>query len=53
LVDALNNPDNSVNVKDEDGENLLFITNQTITNYAKHETAKTLAMKTILYFNYI
>jgi hypothetical protein len=45
LVDALNNPDNSVNVKGEDGENLLLITNQTITNYAKHETAKTLAMK--------
>ena len=45
LVDALNNPDNSVNVKGEDDENLLFITNQTITNYAKHETAKTLAMK--------
>ena len=45
LVDALNNPENSVNVKGEDGENLLFITNQTITNYAKHETAKTLAMK--------
>jgi hypothetical protein len=45
LVDVLNNPGNSVNVKGEDGENLLFITNQTITNYAKHETAKTLAMK--------
>ncbi len=45
MVDALNNPDNSVNVKGEDGENLLLITNQTITNYAKHETAKTLAMK--------
>ena len=45
LVDALNNPDNSVNVKGEDDENLFFITNQTITNYAKHETAKTLAMK--------
>jgi hypothetical protein len=45
LVDAFNNPDNSVNVKGEDDENLFFITNQTITNYAKHETAKTLAMK--------
>ena len=29
----------------EDGKNPLFVTNHTIMNYAKHETAKTLAMK--------
>ncbi|MGZ5500409.1 MAG: hypothetical protein ACXWEW_04595, partial [Nitrososphaeraceae archaeon] len=47
FADAPNNPENStnVNVEGEDGENLLFVTNQTIINYAKHETAKTLAMK--------
>ena len=45
FANALNNLNNSVNVKGEDGENLLFVTNQAITNYAKHETAKTLAMK--------
>jgi hypothetical protein len=47
FADAPNNPDNStnVNVEGEDGKNLLFVTNQTIMNYAKHETAKTLAMK--------
>ena len=47
FADALNNYGNSsnVNVNGEDGKNLLFATNQTIINYAKHETAKTLAMK--------
>ena len=46
FVDALNNSENfNVNVNGEDGENLLFVTNQTIINYAKHETAKTLPMK--------
>ena len=46
FVDALNNSENlNVNVNGENGKNLLFVTNQTIINYAKHETAKTLAMK--------
>jgi hypothetical protein len=45
FVDALNKSKNSVNVNGENSENLLFVTNQTIINYAKHETAKTLAMK--------
>ena len=45
FVDALNKSENSVNVNGENTENLLFVTNQTIINYAKHETAKTLAMK--------
>jgi hypothetical protein len=45
FVDALNKSENSVNVNGENSENLLFVTNQTIINYAKHETAKTLAMK--------
>ena len=47
FADAPNNPENStnVNVEGEDGKNALFVTNQTIINYAKHETAKTLAMK--------
>ena len=45
FVDALNKSENSVNVNGENSENLLFVTNQTIINYAKHETAKTLAIK--------
>ena len=38
------NSENS-NVNGMDGKNPLFLTNHTIMNYAKHETAKTLAMK--------
>jgi len=44
FVDALNNSENS-NVNSNDGKNLLFLSNHTIMNYAKHETAKTIAMK--------
>ena len=44
FVDALNNIENS-NVNSIDGKNLLFVSNHTIMNYAKHETAKTIAMK--------
>ncbi|HEX7141400.1 MAG TPA: hypothetical protein VF222_02860 [Nitrososphaeraceae archaeon] len=43
---AFNNSENSnVNVNNSDSKNPLFLTNHTIMNYAKHETAKTLAMK--------
>ena len=43
---VFNNPENSnVNVNNSDSKNPLFLTNHTIMNYAKHETAKTLAMK--------
>ncbi|HEX2407426.1 MAG TPA: hypothetical protein VHJ38_09485 [Nitrososphaeraceae archaeon] len=46
FANALNNSENSnVNVNAEDARNLLFLTNHTIINYAKHETAKTLAIK--------
>ncbi len=46
FADAFNNPANSnVNVNNNNGKNPLFLTNHTIMNYAKHETAKTLAMK--------
>ncbi|HZL24208.1 MAG TPA: hypothetical protein VFC05_12850 [Nitrososphaeraceae archaeon] len=44
FVDALNNLKNS-NLDSIDGKNLLFVSNHTIMNYAKHETAKTIAMK--------
>jgi hypothetical protein len=44
FVDALNNIENS-NVNSIDGKNPLFVSNHTIMNYAKHETAKTIAMK--------
>ena len=44
FVDALNNLENS-NVNSNDGKNPLFLSNHTIMNYAKHETAKTIAMK--------
>ena len=44
FVDALNNLENS-NVNSNDGKNPLFVSNHTIMNYAKHETAKTIAMK--------
>lgn len=44
FVDALNNLENS-NVNSIDGKNPLFVSNHTIMNYAKHETAKTIAMK--------
>ena len=44
FVDALNNIENS-NVNSNDGKNPLFVSNHTIINYAKHETAKTIAMK--------
>ncbi len=44
FVDALNNIENS-NVNSNDGKNPLFVSNQSIINYAKHETAKTIAMK--------
>ena len=47
FADASDMPENStdMNVNSEDGKKLLFVENQTIINYAKHETAKTLAMK--------
>ena len=46
FTNVFNNPENSnVNVNNNDGKNLLFVSNHTIINYAKHETAKTLAMK--------
>lgn len=44
FVDALNNLKNS-NLDSIDGKNPLFVSNHTIMNYAKHETAKTIAMK--------
>ena len=44
FVDAINNLENS-NVNSIDGKNPLFVSNHTIMNYAKHETAKTIAMK--------
>ena len=44
FTNVFNNSENS-NVNGEDGKNPLFLTNHTIMNYAKHETAKTLAMK--------
>ena len=44
FTNVFNNSENS-NVNGEDGKNRLFLTNHTIMNYAKHETAKTLAMK--------
>jgi len=44
FVDPLNNLENS-NVNSNDGKNPLFLSNHTIMNYAKHETAKTIAMK--------
>ena len=44
FVDALNNLENS-NVNSIEGKNPLFVSNHTIMNYAKHETAKTIAMK--------
>jgi hypothetical protein len=44
FVDALNNLKNS-DVNSIDGKNPLFVSNHTIMNYAKHETAKTIAMK--------
>ena len=44
FVDALNNIENS-NVNSIDGKNPLFVSNHTIMNYVKHETAKTIAMK--------
>ena len=44
FVDSLNNLENS-NVNSIDGKNPLFVSNHTIMNYAKHETAKTIAMK--------
>ena len=47
FVDALDNSENSsnVNVNDEDDKKPFFVSNHTIMNYAKHETAKTIAMK--------
>jgi len=46
FTNVFNNPENSnVNVNNSDSKNPLFLTNHTIMNYAKHETAKTLAMK--------
>ena len=46
FANAFNNSENSnVNVNNSDSKNPLFLTNHTIMNYAKHETAKTLAMK--------
>lgn len=46
FADAFNSSENyNVNVNNNDGKNPLFLTNHTIMNYAKHETAKTLAMK--------
>ena len=44
FVDALNNLKNS-NLDSINGKNPLFVSNHTIMNYAKHETAKTIAMK--------
>lgn len=44
FVDALNNLEN-YDVNSIDGKNPLFVSNHTIMNYAKHETAKTIAMK--------
>ena len=44
FVDALNNLKNS-NLDSIDGKNPLFVSNHTIMNYAKNETAKTIAMK--------
>ena len=44
FVDALNNLENS-DVNSNDDKNPLFVSNHTIMNYAKHETAKTIAMK--------
>ena len=46
FTNVFNNTENSnVNVNNSDSKNPLFLTNHTIMNYAKHETAKTLAMK--------
>ena len=46
FTNVFNSSENSnVNVNNNDGKNALFLTNHTIMNYAKHETAKTLAMK--------
>jgi len=44
---VFNNSENStnVNVNKNHSKNPLFLTNHTLMNYAKHETAKTLAMK--------
>ncbi len=46
FTNVFNSSENSnVNVNNNDGKNALFLTNHTIMNYAKYETAKTLAMK--------
>jgi hypothetical protein len=47
LANVFNNSENStnVNVNKNHSKNPLFLTNHTLMNYAKHETAKTLAMK--------
>ena len=46
FTNVFNNSENSnVNVNNNDSKNPLFLTNHTIMNYAKYETAKTLAMK--------
>ena len=47
FANVFNNSENStnVNVNKNHSKNPLFLTNHTIMNYAKHETAKTLAMK--------
>lgn len=46
FANAFNNSENSnVNVNKNDSKNPLFLTNHTIMNYAKYETAKILAMK--------
>ena len=46
FANVFNNSENStVNVNKNDSKNPLFLTNHTIMNYAKYETAKILAMK--------
>lgn len=45
FVDILNNSENTNKNKDIENNKTLFITNHSIINYAKYETAKSLAMK--------
>jgi hypothetical protein len=46
FIDTLNNLEvNNVNTDEDRDNNPLFLSNQTVTNYAKYETAKLLAMK--------
>jgi hypothetical protein len=46
FIDTLNNLEvNNVNTDEDRDNNPLFLSNQTITNYANYETAKLLAMK--------